>query len=213
MPADPLQIVASTADPAFAVDENCRIVIWNKAAEELLGYRAADVLGRSCHEVLEGRDIFGNRFCGQNCPLHRMVRRQEAISSFLVDFRVDRGQRQRMEVSIVAVPGPRAAQYSLVHLLRTARGDPPTSSVEEPRNRAGGRTEDSTCQSAVLYSLTPREVEILEALAKGWSTQQIADRLYISVATVRNHVQNVLRKLEVHSKVEAVSLALRERLI
>lgn len=213
MDADPLQIVASTADAAFAVDEECRIVIWNQGAEELLGLEACEVLGRPCHEVLGGRDVFGNCFCDSCCPIQRMTRRQEPIRGFEVDFKKDRGEMQRVAVSIMAVPGPRSSQYTLIHLLHPCREDAqrqwqhdfPASPV--PCEAASARP------SPVLYSLTPRETEVLEVLARGWSTQRIADSLYISAVTVRNHVQSILRKLDVHSKVEAVALALRERLI
>ena len=54
------------------------------------------------------------------------------------------------------------------------------------------------------YNLTARELEILECLVQGLTYQQIADRLYISYGTVRKHVENIYRKLEVHSKVEAI---------
>lgn len=215
MRTDPLQIVASTADPAFATDEEGRVVIWNKAAERLLGRRAEEVLGRPCSEVLEGRDVFGNRFCYANCPLHRMVRDEEPIRSFEMSFQDGDGRQLDLGVSIIAVPGPKASQYSLVHLLRTLPGDRDhqatlgTSLASTPAEEAIGTSTESSGN----YSLTPREIEILQSLVKGWSTQEIADRLYISVATVRNHVQNILKKLDVHSKVEAVSLALRERLI
>jgi DNA-binding NarL/FixJ family response regulator len=62
-------------------------------------------------------------------------------------------------------------------------------------------------------ALTAREVEVLRHLAEGLSTREIADTLYISVATVRTHIQNVLQKLDVHSQAQAVALALRKRLI
>lgn len=61
--------------------------------------------------------------------------------------------------------------------------------------------------------LTPREREVLEALALGLSNREIAARLYLSVNTVRNHVQNVLAKLGAHSKLEAVAIAGREGLV
>ena len=60
---DPLEIIESTAEPAFATDESGRVVIWNTAAERLLGYRPEEVLENPCHEVICGRDPFGNRFC------------------------------------------------------------------------------------------------------------------------------------------------------
>lgn len=61
--------------------------------------------------------------------------------------------------------------------------------------------------------LTAREHEVLELLAEGASTATIAQRLVVSPHTVRNHVQRILVKLEVHSKLEAVAVALRLGLV
>jgi DNA-binding NarL/FixJ family response regulator len=61
--------------------------------------------------------------------------------------------------------------------------------------------------------LTPREVEVLEVLSHGLSNGDIARELGISVNTVRNHVQNILAKLGVHSKLEALAVAVREGII
>jgi DNA-binding NarL/FixJ family response regulator len=63
------------------------------------------------------------------------------------------------------------------------------------------------------HDLTSREREILELIAEGLTNGAIAKRLFISVNTVRNHVQSVLTKLEAHSKLEALSVAIREGLI
>jgi DNA-binding CsgD family transcriptional regulator len=62
-------------------------------------------------------------------------------------------------------------------------------------------------------ALTRREVEILHMIADGLKTRAIALRLHVSPATVRNHVQNILHKLDAHSRLEAVAHALRVRLI
>jgi DNA-binding NarL/FixJ family response regulator len=61
--------------------------------------------------------------------------------------------------------------------------------------------------------LTSRETEVLRRLADGLTTEQIAADLYVSVNTVRNHVNNIIRKLNVHSRLEAVSFAIRNGLI
>jgi len=61
----------------------------------------------------------------------------------------------------------------------------------------------------VLRQLTEREREILHLLARGQRNQDIARSLYISPQTVQTHVRNILRKLRVHSKLEAVALAVR----
>ena len=62
-------------------------------------------------------------------------------------------------------------------------------------------------------TLTTRELEVLEHLAEGLSNQAIADKLAVSLNTVRNHVQNVLTKLHAHSRLEAVAAAVRQGLI
>ena len=61
--------------------------------------------------------------------------------------------------------------------------------------------------------LTARELEILALMAKGVGGRAIAERLFLSHNTVRNHAQSILRKLGVHSRLEAVSVATREGLL
>ena len=63
------------------------------------------------------------------------------------------------------------------------------------------------------YDLTPREREVLEHLVAGLDFAEIADRLVVSVYTVRAHIRNIYEKLHVHSKSQAVAKALREGLI
>jgi two-component system NarL family response regulator len=64
-----------------------------------------------------------------------------------------------------------------------------------------------------VEQLTPRELEVLRALTAGLSTREICDRLFIAPNTLRTHVQNIMGKLRVHSKLEAVTFALRNRLV
>jgi DNA-binding NarL/FixJ family response regulator len=63
------------------------------------------------------------------------------------------------------------------------------------------------------HELTTREREILELIAEGLTNGDIAARLLISVNTARNHVQNILAKLDAHSKLEALSIANRHGLL
>ena len=62
-------------------------------------------------------------------------------------------------------------------------------------------------------NLTSREVEVLEQLSKGLSYTVIATHLFISPSTVRKHVENIYKKLQVHSKIEAVEKAKRNNII
>ena len=65
---------------------------------------------------------------------------------------------------------------------------------------------------APLNRLSPREREVLALLGRGWSNAQIGRELYISPHTVRTHVQNILQKLEMHSKLEAATFAMQHEL-
>jgi DNA-binding NarL/FixJ family response regulator len=63
-----------------------------------------------------------------------------------------------------------------------------------------------------LNRLSPREREVLALLGRGWSNARIGEELYISPHTVRTHVQNILQKLEMHSKLEAATFAMQHEL-
>jgi DNA-binding NarL/FixJ family response regulator len=65
----------------------------------------------------------------------------------------------------------------------------------------------------LLRSLSGRERQVLGLLARGYSNRRIAEACYLSLNTVRTHVQNVLVKLGVHSKLEAAALAVRQGLV
>ena len=77
--------------------------------------------------------------------------------------------------------------------------------VAAARDRGGERQQ--------VDPLTPRELEVLRALTQGLSTPEICEQLFIAPNTLRTHVQNIMGKLRVHSKLEAVAFALRNRLV
>ena len=83
--------------------------------------------------------------------------------------------------------------------------------VDLARRVATARSE--VASRPILEPLTPRELEVLRALTEGLSSREISDRLSIAPNTLRTHVQNVMGKLGVHSKLEAVTFALRNRLV
>jgi len=61
--------------------------------------------------------------------------------------------------------------------------------------------------------LTEREMEVLRLVAKGLNNRDIAEQLFISENTVKNHIRNILEKLQLHSRMEAVVYAVREKLL
>jgi two-component system, NarL family, response regulator LiaR len=97
----------------------------------------------------------------------------------------------------------------LATAIRAARAGRPTLAPEATQAliQATTRTEPQA------YDLTPREREVLEWMAKGLNNTEIAGRLIISPVTVKFHVSNVLSKLGVTSRTEAVALAIQRGLI
>jgi DNA-binding NarL/FixJ family response regulator len=69
------------------------------------------------------------------------------------------------------------------------------------------------CEPCEEINLTNREVEVLEQLSKGLKYNAIADNLFLSVGTIRKHVENIYNKLQVHNKLEAIQKAKSNKLI
>jgi DNA-binding NarL/FixJ family response regulator len=61
-----------------------------------------------------------------------------------------------------------------------------------------------------LARLSPRERQVLSLLSRGWDNPRIAQELFISQHTVRTHIQNILEKLGMHSKLEAATFAMQQ---
>jgi len=188
-------VIAGTGDPAFVTDCEGTILAWNGAAKRVLGYTEGEALGHECFALLAGRDIFGNCYCSDHCPLLAMARREEAVSHFQILLQMFSGEMLRLGVSMVVVPENGSAGRSMLHILHPVRE---TGTVNEP-------VGEHPWLSDHLGRLTPREIEVLRLLAAGRNTQEIGDLLFVGVATVRSHVQNILQKLEVHSRLEAVA--------
>jgi two-component system response regulator NreC len=109
----------------------------------------------------------------------------------------------------------RAAPDELVTAIRTVgRGDVflypslTTRLVRDYLNRA-----ESGEQPLLYNDLTPREREVLTLIAEGLSNQEIAERLVISVKTVDRHRENIMRKLNMHSRIDLVKYAIKIGLI
>jgi DNA-binding NarL/FixJ family response regulator len=93
--------------------------------------------------------------------------------------------------------------------LRTAIGG--TVVISRPRRTPKQGREDEV--ALLARQLTPRELQVLSLLVEGMSSKAIARTLTISTNTVRTHIENILTKLQVRSRLEAVAFAVRHRIV
>ncbi len=202
-------------DPVFVTDRHNRIVCWNRSIERILGFTAEEAIGASCADLLRGTDLFGNRYCSESCPICQMAARGESVRRFKVSFACKDGEAITADVSILTFTVSAPPRFFLAHILTVLPGvgapKPQVQPEDDPPRAPVVTARESTDVRA--RRLTAREVEVLGMLAGGRATPEIAQRLNISNLTVRNHIQNILDKLEVHSKAEAVAFAFQKRLI
>ena len=204
------EMLAATADGGFAIDAEGRIVLWNRAAESMLGYTVREAVGRRCCDLLIGDDENGNRLCGRGCHIVDLVKMRTPVHSFDMRTRTKTGSAIWVNVSTLRVSRDGAGDGT-VHLLRD---------VTATREILGLIRERLAIPATLVPAapdgtgaLTRRELEILHIIATGVNTKDAAERLHVSPATIRNHVQNILGKLGAHSRLEAVAYATRNRLI
>ena len=218
---DILDFISNTADGVVGVDRGQKVVLWNPAAEMLLGFKRREVLGRFCYEVIGGRDGSGAPVCHMGCPDLVMAHKQEPIFTRDLMVRTKLGREIWVSVSTVLVPSRWKDLCVLVHLFRDVSYQKALEqSVKQllatMAKLAVPRETDSPTgfpASVPPAKLTRREQEVLRLLTSGASTKAIAIELFISPSTVRNHVHNILAKLGVHSRLAAVTRSLRNGLI
>jgi PAS domain S-box-containing protein len=196
-----------TGDGAFVVGADSKIVAWNAAAERLLGYTAREAKGRSCCELFAGHDGNGNLLCYPRCAVSALAARGETIQAFDMRTRTKTGRPLWLNVSVLSAPG-HGAQPRTLHLLRDVTATKELLALVHERIAAATPGADGDGAAATL---TRRELEILRVLGEGLNTAGAADKLHVSRATVRNHVQNIFAKLGVHSRLAAVAYARRHR--
>jgi len=210
-----LDRISRSGEAVFATDGADRIVLWNRNCETLLGRTARSVIGKRCYDVMCGRDANGNVYCHRGCPAAYQARerKDDPVHPFSLLVASGDGKARRVFASLFAIPDYHPALTKLVHVLRPAEGSEPDAAPLVPLAASEAPAEKPTDGRSEAAGLTAREKEILRCLVEGAATNAIAERLSIARVTVRNHIQSILRKLDAHSKLEAVVIASRLRLV
>jgi DNA-binding CsgD family transcriptional regulator len=214
--SETLDRISRSGEAVFAIDSSDRVVLWNKKCEELLGKPARSVLGKRCDEVIGGRDAQGNIYCYRNCPVAFQARTSEPVARFPLTVKTGSGTTKDLEMSMFAIPSYHPALAIVVHILRDGKAKKASALEKNLEKEAAPAHEPlwpMTTKEGESVTLTVREKEILRHMAQGQSAPAIGKELFISTVTVRNHIQAILRKLDVHSKLEAVVFAFQHGLV
>src|SRR3712207_5249382 len=112
-------IGARTGDAVFVVDPDYRIAYWDAQAESLTGLMAEEMIGKPCYEALRGECEGGSSFCASECPVMRMARAGQPVSSYDMRISTRWGQKKWVSVSILSVASEEGPY--LLHLLRDSQ--------------------------------------------------------------------------------------------
>jgi len=214
IPGDPTRWLPSWVDnlgmAVWITDSEWKVRYLNEQAERLLDRPASDCLDRACHSVVNGVHPSGEPYCTDYGPVAEMLQGSRKIEP--VEFLLtgeDPDDRHWIQVFPITVEAPDDSGPWLVHC---AQSIDKRRRVEEYFVKVALRTQSEKPERpSLLERLTPRETEILDLLAEDRTLHAVANALGITYNTVRNHVQNILSKLDVHSTMEAVALYLLSR--
>ena len=196
---------ARTGDAVYVVDPDYRIVHWDSRMESITGALAQEALGQPCYDAVMGEREDGGPFCAHGCSVMHLAQAHRPVSSFEMRIRTRSGDKRWVSVSNLTLEteeGP-----FLVHLLRDSQG------THDALEMARGLIQLSSKEGAPapkrkdIPALTPRQLEVLQLLSEGKSVKEIGKKLYLSEATIRNHVRSLLQTLGAHSQLEVLAKA------
>lgn len=206
-----------SADGMFVVDSDQRVVHWNQSAEQMLGLKARDVIGLPCHEVVAGRDGRNNRFCRANCPVSQNARRGRPTPDYDIIACRAGSPDIWINVSVLVLKPPQSSRPYILHLTRDVTERRRVEALARRAMETLHEMEESGGHDRSLAppqpSLSRRELQVLQLMACGLGTADIAEQLGISRITARNHITHVLSKLGARTRLQAVLLASQRGLV
>lgn len=219
--SDMVEALNSTADGAFVVDEELRIRFWNEAAEEIVGFGNGDVLGQKCYQILQGQDEESRLICKACCQVACLALQAEPVSNYDIRVLTNNGERKWLNMSIlISKTGENGGKKMIVHIFRDISKKKNDEmffhqilATARRYHNIPFELKESMDPHHLIDNLTGREREVLTLLTRGLNSREIAEHLSISRNTARNHIQRILQKLQVHSRLEAVAYALKNGLL
>jgi PAS domain S-box-containing protein len=199
-------IEARTGDVVYIVGPDYRIVHWDEGMESLSGVLAEDALGKRCYEAVMGESEGGEPFCAHGCSVMHLAQGGRPVSSFEMRIRTRSGRRRWVSASNLTIETDEGPY--LVHLLRDSQGTHDTIEMARGLIQLSSKEEaPAPRRRRDIPALTPRQLEVLRMLSEGKSVREIGKELYLSEATVRNHIRALFQALGAHSQLDALAKA------
>ena len=182
----------------------------------MTGYAAADVLGRTCHEVLRGKGALGTIVCGGECSVHRSAAQTESIPTFDLEITVRSGQQKWVSVSTIVFEDSRVHRRFVAQLLHDISD---RKEMEQAFSKMLELSKqvvsigNAPSRPSPIEPLSEQEQRILKLFAAAKNSAQIAKELNITPPTLRNHLHAINQKLRTHNRLEAVLHAIQRGLI
>lgn len=203
-------IGARTGDAVYVVGPDYSIVHWDGNMEALSGVLSEEALGKPCYEAVVGELDGGRPFCAHGCSVMHLAQERHPISSFEMRISTRTGRRW-VSVSNLAMETEEGPY--LVHLLRDAQAEHDTLEMARGLIRLSSKEEALSPRRKDIPALTPRQLEVLKLLSQGKSAREIGSELYLSQATIRNHIRALLQALGAHSQLEVLAKAREMRIL
>ena len=197
----PVEAFEHAGHAVLVSGEDGRVEYCNPATAVLLKRDRHQIEGQRCCEVMRLRSPEGKLLCRADCAVQAQVRRGKVPQMRPTLLSVNGDPPRTVDLFSVAVSPPGGRRIAILHVIKDSAEAHADSVVKTDRHR-----EPTSCAC-----LSPREKEVLRHLAVGEGTDQIADELFLSSATVRNHIRAILSKLKVHSRIEAVLASVARR--
>ena len=213
---DLFDFLEHTSDAAFAVTDEGEICSWNRSAEALFGFGAGEVIGKTCFELFQGRDILGTLLCTERCNVRDCAAHHAPIPDIDLEVSTSSGDRIWVNMSTLVHEDPRSGRRRIVHLARSIEDRKRTDAVVQRMlmvSKQLAEISDRSFRPAPMNRLSEQEHRVLHRLSEGKSPADIAFELDISPQTLRNHLHHINQKLGTHSRLEAVTHAIRRKLI
>jgi PAS domain S-box-containing protein len=198
-------IEAHTGDAVYVVGPDYTIVHWDENMESLSGVLSEEALGKSCYETVMGEGEEGQPYCAHGCSVMHLAQEGRAVSSYEMRIRTRSGRRRWVSASNLTIKTEEGPY--LVHLLRDSQGTHDALEMARGLIQLSSKGEAPAPRRRNVPTLTPRQLEVLKLLSEGKNAKEIGGELYLSQATIRNHIRALFQALGAHSQLEVLAKA------